>query len=150
MNSIKFILNFVNPDHAENFFLGVHFHKHFTTFCTIIFIFSTQKQSAVSQTYFFFLNKCTSIPHAFFTEYTPYSRFLKYPCVYNQSLIHVWLFVTTWTVACQAPLSMGFSRQDYWSGLPCPHPKDLPNLGIEPTSPILQADSLLTEPPGKL
>ena len=52
-------------------------------------------------------------------------------------LIHfscVWLFVTLWTVACQAPLSIGFSRQEYWSGLPCPPPEDLPNPGIEPAS----------------
>ena len=47
---------------------------------------------------------------------------------------HVWLFTTLWTVARQAPLSMGFSRQEYWSGLPCPAPGDLPDPGIEPTS----------------
>ena len=52
---------------------------------------------------------------------------------------------TPWTVAGQAPLSMGFSRQEYWSGLPCPPPGDLPNSGIEPGSLALQADSLLTE-----
>ena len=46
----------------------------------------------------------------------------------------VWFFVTPWTVAYQAPLSMGFSRQEYWSGLPCPPPGDLPDPGIEPTS----------------
>ena len=51
-------------------------------------------------------------------------------------------FVTPWTVAHQAPLSMGFPRQDYWSGLPFPSPGDLPNPGIEPVSPALQADSL--------
>ena len=60
------------------------------------------------------------------------------------------LFVTPWTVAHQAPLSMGFSRQDYWSGLPFPSPGDLPDAGIEPGSPTLQAYSLLSEPPGKL
>ena len=49
------------------------------------------------------------------------------------------------TVDCQALLSMGFSRQEYWNGLPFPSPKDLPNPGIEPRSPALQADSLLTE-----
>ena len=49
--------------------------------------------------------------------------------------------VTPWTIACQAPLSTGFSRQEYWSGLPFPSPGDLPNPGIEPA---LQADSLLT------
>ena len=46
----------------------------------------------------------------------------------------VWFFVTLWTVAHQTPLSMGFSRQEYWSGLPCPPPGDLPNPGIEPMS----------------
>ena len=49
----------------------------------------------------------------------------------------VQLFVTPWTVAHQAPLSMGFSRQEYWSGLPCPSPGDLPDPGIKPTSPAL-------------
>ena len=51
-------------------------------------------------------------------------------------------FVTPWTVACQAPLSMGFSRQEYWSGLPFPSLRDLPNPGIKPESPALQVDSL--------
>ena len=54
---------------------------------------------------------------------------------------HVQLFVTLWTVAQQAPLSMGFSRQEYWNGLPCPPPGDLPNPGIKPVSlisPVLQ------------
>ena len=52
-----------------------------------------------------------------------------------KSLSRVRLFVTPWTVAYQAPLSMGFSRQEYWSGLPFPSPGDLPNPGIEPGSP---------------
>ena len=51
-------------------------------------------------------------------------------------------FVTTWNVACQAPLSMGFPRQEYWSGLPVPSPGNLPNSGIESTSPTLQVNSL--------
>ena len=51
----------------------------------------------------------------------------------------VQLFVTPWTVAHQAPLSMGFSRQEYWNGLPFPLPEDLPNLGVEPTSPVYPA-----------
>ena len=55
-------------------------------------------------------------------------------CLSAQLLSHVRLFVTLWTVACQAPLSMGFSRQEYDSGLPCPPPGDLPNPGIEPMS----------------
>ena len=59
---------------------------------------------------------------------------------------HVRLFVTPWTVACQTLLSMGFSRQEYWNGLPCPPAGDLPNPGFKPGSPALQADSLLSEP----
>ena len=58
----------------------------------------------------------------------------------------VQLFVTPWTVAHQALLSMGFSRQEYWSGLPFPSPGDLRSPGIEPRSPALQADSLPYEP----
>ena len=54
-----------------------------------------------------------------------------------------------WTIACQAPLSVGFSRQEYWSGLPFPSPGELPNPGIKPRSPALQADSLPTELQGK-
>ena len=59
------------------------------------------------------------------------------------------LFATPWTVAYQAPLSMGFSRPECWSGLLFPSPGDLPNPGIEPGSPTLQADALPSEPPGK-
>ena len=82
-------------------------------------------------------------------------------------LSRVQLFATPWTVAYQAPpsmgfskqeywsglpflsSSMGFSRQEYWSGLPFPSPGDLPNPGIEPGSPALEADVLTSEPPGK-
>ena len=66
-----------------------------------------------------------------------------------QSLSRVQLFVTPWTVAYQAPLSMGFSRQECWSGLPFPSAGDLPDPGIKPGSPALQADALPSEPPGK-
>ena len=61
----------------------------------------------------------------------------------------VQLLATPWTIASQASLSMGFSRQEYWSGLPCPPPGDLSNPGIKPRSPTLQVDSLLSEPRGK-
>ena len=64
----------------------------------------------------------------------------------KKSLSRVQLFATSWTVAYQAPLSMGFSRQEYWSGLPFPSPRDLPNPGIEPGSPALQTDFLPSEP----
>ena len=66
-----------------------------------------------------------------------------------KSLSRVRLFVTPWTVAYQASQSMEFSRQEYWSGLPFPSPGDLPNPGIEPGSPTLQANALPFELPGK-
>ena len=66
-----------------------------------------------------------------------------------KSLNRVRLFATPWTVAHQAPPSMGFSRQEYWSGLPLPFPGDLPDPGIKPRSPTLQVDALTSEPPGK-
>ena len=59
------------------------------------------------------------------------------------------LFASQWIVAHKAPLSMGFYRQEYWNGLPCSLPGDLPHPGIEPRSPPLQADSLPSEPLGK-
>ena len=62
---------------------------------------------------------------------------------------HVQLFVMLWTIAQQAPLSMGFSRQEYWSGLPFPSPWDLPDPGIEPASPALPGRFFTAEPPGK-
>ena len=69
-----------------------------------------------------------------------------YACV---CVSRVCLCVTTWTGACQAPQSMGFPRSEYWSGLSCPPPEDLPDPGIKPGYPALQADSVLSEPPGK-
>ena len=69
--------------------------------------------------------------------YVSYARV----CVLSR-FSHVQLCATLWTVAHQAPLSMGFSRQEYWSGLPCPSPGGLPNSRTEPVSPALQADSL--------
>ena len=68
-----------------------------------------------------------------------------------KSSSHVQIFSTPWAVDCQAPPSMGFSKQEYWSGLPFPSPEGLLDPGIEPGSPVLQADSLLStsEPPVK-
>ena len=73
----------------------------------------------------------------------------KEPNLYLLEVSHAWLFITPWTIARQAPLSMGVFRQEYWSGLPCPPPGDLPDPGIEPGSPALQEDSLASESPGK-
>ena len=66
-----------------------------------------------------------------------------------KSLSRVRLFATPWTVANQTPPSMGFSRQEYCSGLPFPSPGNLPDPGIEPRSPAFQADTLTSGPPGK-
>ena len=81
-----------------------------------------------------------------------------FPC-YLLAPVHVpshfscaWLFENLWIVACQAPLSMGFSRQEYWSRLPCPPPGNLPDPGTEPAPPVslsLQVDSSPPEPPEK-
>ena len=74
------------------------------------------------------------------------------PCVINVSVLSCSVVsdsATSWTVARLAPLSMGFSRQEYWSGMPFPSPADLPNPGIEAGSPALQAGALLSEPPGR-
>ena len=72
--------------------------------------------------------------------------------VHAPSLSHVWLFATHWTVTHQTPLSVGLSRQEYWSGWPCPPPGDLPDPGIEPVSLLssaLAGGLFTTAPPGK-
>ena len=82
---------------------------------------------------------------------TLYPVLFIHVCVLSR-FSRVQLFVTPWIVAQEAPLSMGFYRQEYWSGWPCPLPGDLPDPGINPGSPVspaLQVDSLSTEPPGK-
>ena len=80
---------------------------------------------------------------------TGYSVSIWSPQCVPNCFSRVQLFVTLWIVAHQAPLSMGFSRREYCSGLPCPPPGDLPNPGTEPRSPALQTDSLPSESPGK-
>ena len=81
-----------------------------------------------------------------------YSKVIQLYIVCAQLLSHVLLFVAPWTVACQAPLSMGFSSQEYWSGLSLPLPGDLPHPGTEPTSfasPALAGAFFITVPPWK-
>ena len=77
-----------------------------------------------------------------------YSCHLECECIISH-FSSVWLFVTPWIVAHQAPLSMRFSRQEYWSGLSCSPTGHLPDPGIKPWSSALQADSLPSESPGK-
>ena len=81
-----------------------------------------------------------------FSSFTLIKRLFSFS---SFSAIRVWLLVTPWTAAHQAPPSMGVSRQEYWSGLPLPSPGDLLNPGIELGSPALQADALTSEPLGK-
>ena len=69
--------------------------------------------------------------------------------MYVSEVSRVRFFATPWTVVHQAPPSMGFSRQEYWSGVSFPSPGDLPDPGIEPRSPALRVDALPSEPPGK-
>ena len=82
---------------------------------------------------------------------SPISEWRFHYCVICVRLVtqHGWLSATLWTVARQAPLSMGFTRQEHWSGLPWPPPGDLPNPEVEPSFPALQAVSLSSVPPGK-
>ena len=98
----------------------------------------------------FFKTHSIMYPRLTITALKEQGCFYRIKCEVKWKLLsHVWLFATSRPVACQAPLSMELSRQQYWSGLPCPSLGDLPNPGIEPRSPTLQADSLPSEPPGK-
>ena len=76
-------------------------------------------------------------------------HYLRDCIIVVESLSRVRLFVTPWTVAHQSPLSMGFPRQEYWSGLPFPSPGDLPDSGIDPGLPALVSGFFTTEPPEK-
>ena len=95
------------------------------------------------------LGRSTGEGNGYRLQYSDLENSMDRKKVKVKSLSHVSLFATLWTAAHQAPLSMGFSRQEYWSGLPFPSPGDLPNPGIKPRSPALQADTLTSEPPGK-
>ena len=94
--------------------------------------------------YYIFSNYILSFLLAYLYFFSSYFRVFAV-----QQLSRIWLSVTPGTVARQAPLSVKFPRQSYWSGQPFPSPEDLPDPGIEPGSPTLQADSLPSEPPGK-
>ena len=91
------------------------------------------------------MNCLISIYHSLWTL----RKCIKVICLYVQSLSHIWLFVTSWTVAHQIPLSIGLSRQKYCSGLPFLPPEDLPDPGIELTSPSLGGIFFTTELLGK-
>ena len=83
--------------------------------------------------------------------YSPFHyMFLHFRIYVLSRFSRVSLFATLWTVAHLSPLSVGFSRQEYWNGFPFPSPRKLGDPGIEPASPALQADALPSEPPRKL
>ena len=84
----------------------------------------------------------------YFSDFVLYVWVCVYVCAQLLSLVR--LFATPWTVAHQAPLSMGFPRQEYWSGLPFPPPEDLLNPGIKPMSPALADEFFTSLLPGKL
>ena len=96
--------------------------------------------------YIYMLNIYTQIH----TQTHTHTHISAHVCCVLSRFSCVQLFSTPWTVAHQAPLSMGFSRQPYWSRMPVPVPGDPGNPGMEPRFPALKADSLLSEPPGKL
>ena len=108
-------------------------------------------QSLISR----FTDQTLKISFIFLRITTSSAAMMNISCAIQKSLMawtkrvsllsHVGLFVTPWTVAYEAPPTMGFSRQEYWSGLPFPSPGDLPNPGIEPGSPALQADALANQ-----
>ena len=106
--------------------------------------------SLYSTTFLNSISNCRNI--SFFVNYLGF--FFRFFSIMKvkvkvKSLSRVQLFATPWTVAYQASLSIGFSRQQCWSGLPFPSPGDLPDPGLEPGSPTLQADTLPSESPGK-
>ena len=94
---------------------------------------------------FFLILLCVGVAAVIFSSFCILEAL--HACVLS-CFSRVQLCVTLWTVTARW-VSMGFSKQEYWSGLPCPPPKDLPDQGIEPTAPALQVDSLPTKPPGK-
>ena len=113
------------------------------------FTSSRHKVLEASFYYFIFSTLVQSLKDIRTQNKKPQSYFSLQHFLYSTSVSHVQLSATPWTVVCQAPLSMGFSRQKFWSRLPLASPGHLPDLGIEPRCPALQADSLLSQPPGK-
>ena len=119
----------------------MHFNMQFTTCTSVIIIQSVATISNLVLEYFSLQKKpcvLAAVPH--------FNQSPK-PCGLFAKLCPT--LATSRAVAHQAPLSVGFSRQEYWTGLPFSSPGDLPDPGIEPGSPALQAGSLPTEPPGK-
>ena len=132
---LKTIRNILNTP----ILLYLFFKKYFMSVIAKLFFFFSKTESLILFLVSMLTEDCGS-------GWPLWSKKVK---VKVKSFSCVWLFATLWTVAHQAPLSMGFSRQEYWSGLPFPSPEDFPDLGIEPRSPALEADALTSEPLGK-
>ena len=134
---------------------NTHTYTHMTSYPFSLFIFYLSTYHCILYHIYLliYLVYClwNTISMTFLFCLLLHHKFLKYSKmkVKVKSLSCVQLFMTPWTVAYQAPQSMEFSRQEYWSGLPFPSPGDLPSPGIEPGSPALQADTSSSQPPGK-
>ena len=135
------------------FMLQLHFCLHFTF---IIFAFGRMAQSTIK--YNFKSVKFSKVTHNFFPQIIRKKtwNFHMWKISYHKNcyccfshLSHVQLFVTPWTIIHQVPLSLRFSRQEYWSRLPFPSQGDLPDTGIKPMSPLLTGGFFTTEPPRK-
>ena len=121
----------------------LHPQQHLIFFFSFYFCICWMATPVIIGWYFIMVIFCISL-----MAFHIYWSFV-YPQNEVKWLSHVQLFATRWTVAYQAPPSLGFSRQEYWSGLPFPSTGDLHNQGFEPRSPTLQTDALPSEPPGK-
>jgi len=125
-------------DHYELNWYGMIFRKYCYMFLKYksLYIFT----NAIFLLFLSLLSRGEKIKNWKLAFYNPHNRdWNRQKWSEMKSLSHVQLFATPWTVAHQAPVSMVFSRQEYWNGLPFPFPRDLPDLGIEPRSPTLQA-----------
>ena len=124
------------------------FFRHYALYDIVILQIYQLIPFLSSPTFLFFLKYFTDF--FFWPHHAEWGILVPCMCVRLLSCFSpVWLFVTPWTVACKASLSMGFPRQESWSGLPRPPPGDLPDQGVKPKSSALQVVSLPTEPPGK-
>ena len=137
LSSLTSFKDFFSCDRCENLLQTTQRNPGGPTVCLCLHGFSTSTWTSFSFSFFFFFQWPKLL--------------IKHFCKSCFGLVtkSCLTLVTPWTVAHQAPLSMGFPRQEYWSGLPFPSSEDLSNPGIEPKSPALQADYLPTEPPGK-
>ena len=155
------------PGKPSTYFWAISFANIQKTLLTKLSIYDKTFQKVGIEGIYISASLLLPLPNPSTTHSEPWSTYSKpWSSMWNRELLVyvliLWsevkwkllgcaqLFVTPLTVACQALLSVGFSRQEYWNEMPFPSPGDLPNPGIEPRSPTLWAGSLLSEPPGKV